>query len=373
MTSALRYIDLLKLSLIDLLGSSTSRAVAQADGDVRIEEVPEDERGERLVGRDWPAQGTTMIGLARLTNLQGCVETILKDDVPGDLIEAGVWRGGAAIFMRALLDLHDATERLVWAADSFAGLPPPDPATYPADEGDPHHEVGFLAVPLEQVRRNFSRYEIPTTGVRFVEGWFRDTLPRLRGHQWSLIRLDGDMYESTMIGLESLYSDISPGGFVVVDDYGAVPGCKRAVDDFREHNGIQDELEWIDWTGIMWRKGTPDKSQSSAQRPADTLSDDQRSGVLRERIAQLEQRLAVSDSQRVAVDEQLRTVRTHHERDVQSLHAQLAQTRDQLNQSESARQAAEYWLAEHRRSPSWRITEPLRAAKRLTTRRRSTS
>jgi O-methyltransferase len=252
---ALRYIDLLKLSLIDLLGSSTLRAVVQPGGAVRIEQVPESERGERLVGRDWPAQGTTMIGLARLTNLQFCIETILKDDVPGDVIEAGVWRGGAAIFMRALLDLNGATERLVWAADSFAGLPVPDPATYPADRGDAHHEIGFLAVTLDDVRRNFSRYDIPTTGVRFVEGWFRDTLPALRDNQWSLIRLDGDMYESTMIGLENLYWGVSPGGFVVVDDYGAVAGCKRAVDDFRQQHGIHEELEWIDWTGVMWRKG----------------------------------------------------------------------------------------------------------------------
>ena len=261
--------------------------------------------------------------------------------------------------MRALLDLYDQTDRLVWAADSFAGLPAPDLARYPADDGDAHHEVGFLAVTLDQVRRNFSRYDIPTTGVRFVEGWFRDTLPTLRGHKWSLVRLDGDMYESTLIGSRTLYPDLSPGGFVVIDDYGAVTGCERAVDDFRRRNGIHDELEWIDWTGVMWRKGTPDKSESPARpaRPlADAPSKDQRSGVLRERIAHLQQRLAVSDSQRIALDEQSRADRTQHERDIHTLQAQYAQTRDLLEGAENARQAAEYWLAEHRRSTSWRIT-----------------
>jgi O-methyltransferase len=249
-----RYIELLKRSLVDVLGSTTSRAVMQPDGDIRIEEVPENERDQRLAGRDWPAQGTTMIGLARLENLQHCLESLLADEVPGDVIEAGVWRGGATIFMRALLDLQGATDRLVWAADSFAGLPEPDPLTYLADEGDPHHSFSYLAVTVQDVRRNFSRYGISTAGVRFVEGWFRDTLPRLQGRQWSLIRLDGDMYESTMDGLEHLYPSLSPGGFVLIDDYGAVAGCRRAVEDFRERERICDELEWVDWTGVWWRK-----------------------------------------------------------------------------------------------------------------------
>ena len=254
MDCRLRYIELLRRSLIDVLGPATTRAVAQPNGEVRIENVPEAERDERLVGRDWPANGTTMVGLTRLTNLQRCIETVLADDVPGDFIETGVWRGGATIFMRALLDIHGDTKRLVWAADSFAGLPKPDPASYPADEGDPHHTVDYLAVSLEEVERNFSRYDISTDRVRFLPGWFRDTLPALIGEQWSLVRLDGDMYESTMLGLESLYPRLSPGGFVIVDDYGAIDVCRRAVADFRSRNSIDERLESIDWTGVCWRK-----------------------------------------------------------------------------------------------------------------------
>ncbi|HEV3321668.1 MAG TPA: TylF/MycF/NovP-related O-methyltransferase [Solirubrobacteraceae bacterium] len=249
-----RYIELLKRSLIDVLGPTMTRAVAQPNGEVRIECVPETERDERLVGRDWPANGTTMVGLARLTNLQRCIETVLDDDVPGDLIETGVWRGGATIFTRALLDVHGGVERLVWAADSFTGLPEPDPTLYPADEGDLHHTVHYLAVSLEEVERNFLRYGIATDRVRFLPGWFRDTLPTVIGEKWSLIRLDGDMYESTMLGLECLYHRLSPGGFVIVDDYGAIDVCRRAVDDFRSRNDIDEALEWIDWTGVCWRK-----------------------------------------------------------------------------------------------------------------------
>jgi O-methyltransferase len=93
--------------------------------------------------------------------------------------------------------------------------------------------------------------------VRFLPGWFKDTLPPLTGRRpWSLLRLDGDMYDSTTVALESLYPDLSPGGFVVIDDYGAVPQCRQAVEDFRAAQGIEEELRTIDWTGAFWRRGT---------------------------------------------------------------------------------------------------------------------
>jgi O-methyltransferase len=254
MDSRAAYLDLLKLSLLDLLGPTTSRAVRQRNGTVVVEEVAEEERERRLIGRDWPANGLTMIGRARMDNLQRCVETVIEEEVPGDLIEAGVWRGGATILMRALLDAYDQAGRLVWVADSFAGLPPPDPAGYPADTDDRHHTYDFLAVPLEEVQRNFERYGLLDDRVRFVEGWFRDTLPGLTGNTWSVVRIDGDMYESTMVALENLYPGLAPGGFVIVDDYGAVPGSRQAVKDFRAEQVIRAELEQIDWTGVFWRK-----------------------------------------------------------------------------------------------------------------------
>jgi O-methyltransferase len=248
------YIDLLKLSLMDLLGPSTTRAVRQRDGTFIVEEVPEEDRARRLVGRDWPANGVTMIGLERLNNLQQCVRRVIADGVPGDFIEAGAWRGGATILMRALLALHDDPDRKVWVADSFSGLPEPDPESYPADAGDRHHTYEFLRVSLEDVKRNFDRYGFLDERVRFVEGWFRDTLPKLEDERWALVRIDGDMYESTRVALDSLYPNLSPGGFVILDDSGAVPGCKQAIEDFRAENDISDELQRIDWTGVFWRK-----------------------------------------------------------------------------------------------------------------------
>jgi O-methyltransferase len=208
----------------------------------------------RESGRDWPAVAHTMIGIRRLNNLQECVERILSDNIPGDLIETGVWRGGASIFMRGILKAYEDQQRIVWVADSFEGLPRPDPEAYPADAGDEHHAYAELAVPLEEVEQNFRRYDLFDAQVRFVKGWFRDTLPSLPARQFALIRLDGDMYESTMIALESLYPKLSPGGFAIIDDYGAIESCRRAVDDFRDAHEIFDTMHEVDWTGVYWIK-----------------------------------------------------------------------------------------------------------------------
>lgn len=194
-----------------------------------------------------------MIGLARLDNLQMCVTEVLRRNVPGDLVETGVWRGGATIFMRAVLKAYGDRTRVVWAADSFEGVPRPDHQRYPADAGDTLFSFDELAVPLEIVRANFEKYGLLDGQVQFLPGWFRDTLPSAPIERIALLRLDGDLYESTMIALESLYPKVSAGGIVIVDDY-ALPTCKSAVDAFRSERGIADELQVIDWTGVYWQK-----------------------------------------------------------------------------------------------------------------------
>lgn len=208
----------------------------------------------RREGRDWPREAETMIGLARLDNLQHCVTGVLRDGIPGDLIETGVWRGGACIFMRAILNVYGDRSRTVWVADSFAGLPKPDPR-FPQDAGDRHWKHSdVLGVSLDRVKANFERYGLLDAQVRFLEGWFRDTLPSAPIHNISVLRLDGDMYSSTMDALQNLYPKVSPGGYVIVDDYGAVAACKQAVDDYRTQHGIQETIEGIDWTGVFWKK-----------------------------------------------------------------------------------------------------------------------
>lgn len=210
---------------------------------------------DREVGKDWPGSAETMIGLRRLDNIQQCVERILAEKIPGDLIETGVWRGGAAIFMRAVLLAYGDLERRVWLADSFQGLPQPDPLRYPQDRDDRLFTYTELAVSQAAVRRNFERYGLLDAGVCFLEGWFRDTLPNAPIEQLSLLRLDGDMYESTIDALTSLYQKVSQGGYIIVDDYGSVEGCMQAVTDFRKEHNITDPIHSIDGSGVYWKKG----------------------------------------------------------------------------------------------------------------------
>ena len=220
--------------------------------DVRL--VRRAAKDRRAEGKDWPSLALTMVGEKRLDNLHQCIETVLRDGVPGDFIETGVWRGGSVILMSAILKAHGVTDRTVWVADSFAGLPKPDALRYPADAGDRHWMHGELAISLEQVRANFDRYGLLDDQVRFLKGWFKDTLPKASIERLAVARLDGDMYESTMDAIEVLYPKLEPGGFLIVDDYGAVPACKQATHDYRERCGIREPIVPIDWTGVYWRK-----------------------------------------------------------------------------------------------------------------------
>lgn len=269
------YVGLLKRSLLgitvgrvviyqpispdtDRLTKRLARRVSRHSGSVVAErrEIDLDKNAEGTESV-WtlPPWSMTMVGTSRLENVENCIRDVVNSGIPGDLIETGVWRGGTTIFMRGMLKALGVADRTVYVADSFAGVPPPDTDRYPQDAGIDLHLWEGLAVSADDVRQNFARFELLDDQVRFIEGWFRDTLPKLRGHQWAVIRLDGDLYESTMDGLRSLYPDLSAGGWLIVDDYGLIPACRQAVHDYREEHGITEPINRIDVTGVCWRKG----------------------------------------------------------------------------------------------------------------------
>ena len=241
--NAERYLDLLERSLTGALWQDPNCTPG----------IPETYNPQlRAGGYDWPATAPTMMGSARLANLRRLAEAALHESVPGDFIEAGLWRGGGAILLRGVLAAYGDTTRTVWAADSFRGPPAPDPA-YPHDTGDGHHTLPILAVCRRDVERNVRHYGLLDPQVKFVEGWFADTLPALPAERLSVIRLDGILYSSTIQALEALYPRLSPGGFVTINGY-AFAACARAVDDFRSRHAIRAPLHRIDWTGRWWRK-----------------------------------------------------------------------------------------------------------------------
>ena len=207
-------------------------------------------RQHRLTGHDWPSDAHTMIGMKRMDNLHECLDYVRLNNVEGDIIETGVWRGGAMIFAKIYCDLYNINKK-IFVCDSFDGLPVPE---HPEDEGDVHYTFDFLKVPLDEVTSNFRLYNALDENVVFLKGWFSDTLPNNNNiGSLSILRMDGDMYKSTMDVFDSLYHKVNQNGFIIVDDY-CIPNCRKATEDFRKQNNITSELNVIDNCGVFWKK-----------------------------------------------------------------------------------------------------------------------
>lgn len=249
MSTAVRtlYLDLLKRSLAGWTNADPPHQAPTVAGVLTTSFIPT----FREFGRDVPVTAPTMIGLRRLDHLQWCVEEVIRADIPGDLIETGVWRGGACMLMRGVLKAWAVTDRRVWVADSFQGLPLASDE-YPGNQVLKPH-AGFLNVDADTVRDNFRRFGLLDDQVQFLEGWFKDTLPTAPFASLAVMRLDGDLYESTRDALVALYPKLSPGGFVVLDDY-HLESCRAACGDYRDHHGITAAIEDIDGMGAYWRK-----------------------------------------------------------------------------------------------------------------------
>ena len=302
-------------------------------------------------GLDWPSRAQTMIGVKRLANLRALTESVIADNVPGDLMETGVWRGGACILMRAILYAYNVNDRYVWVADSFEGLPQGNELQYPADAGSDFHAYEQLAVPLDEVQENFRAYGLMDEQVKFLKGWFRDTLPIASIGQLALLRLDGDMYESTMDALTNLYPKLSCLGYVIVDDYHVVPACKAAVGDYCRKYAITPEIIEIDGVGVYWRKSSVAECHAEVALQGPVLSS------LDVQIARLDQ--AVAELSRRAI---VQLNRSLEERDdlIVSLRQSLEERDRQIARLTQSLAERDGQIAALLSSHSWRVTEPLR-------------
>ncbi len=197
----------------------------------------------------------TMMGRLRLNSLHECLDDLIARDIPGDLMECGVWRGGGCILMAGWMRARGQTDRKLLIADSFDGLPSP---SHEKDENLVLTKDRYpqLAVSERTVRENFSAYDLLDEGTQiFLKGWFRDTLKEAPTRKIALLRLDGDLYESTMDALDALYDRVSPGGVVIIDDYGALDACRMAGGDFfAAREEPVPSLTKIDWTGSFFVK-----------------------------------------------------------------------------------------------------------------------
>ena len=206
---------------------------------------------KRAVGDDWPEYGYTMIGMHRLASLRAQLERVMGVSgsnapvVPGDMLECGVWRGGASIFATGVLVAWNDTTRQVHLCDSFHGLPV---ATTAADSNI-WQAMHYLEVSMDTVKSHFARfYLLDESRVKFYRGYFQFSLPHVRRQfldnerRLAVLRLDGDMWESTMDELFNLYELLNVGGVVLIDDWKHVPECKAAIETFMQMHHFNETV-----------------------------------------------------------------------------------------------------------------------------------
>lgn len=244
---------------IDLLKRSLTNTIFTDEPDANQDDTPRYVAAAITHYQKSPA--VSMLPLARFDNLQFCITDVIRNAIPGDFVETGVWRGGATIFMRAMLKVFDVTDRVIWAADSFEGLPEPDAEKFPLEaqafkSAAMTKYYNHLAVGIDEVRRNFEAYGMLDDQVKFLKGWFKDTLPTAPIKSIAVLRLDGDYYESTRDALVNLYDKVSVGGYIIIDDYGEESWtyCRKAVEEFRRERQITDRVIKVDKPCVFWRK-----------------------------------------------------------------------------------------------------------------------
>ncbi|HEY9644558.1 MAG TPA: TylF/MycF/NovP-related O-methyltransferase [Coleofasciculaceae cyanobacterium] len=212
----------------------------------------------------------TLLSEERLWSLYTLGKQICLDDIPGNFVECGTCRGGAAALLAAVIQRYSLRPRLLYAFDTFEGMPEPTAAD--RHQGIPANETGFgegtlkapVAEYLHQVCQALGVGEI----VVPVAGLFADTLPSYKSAigEIALLHADGDWYESTMDIFNTLYDRVVGDGFIQIDDYGHWEGCRQAVHEFERSQNASFPLRRIDYTGVWFRKQDPASPDSNYWR-----------------------------------------------------------------------------------------------------------
>ena len=191
----------------------------------------------------------TLVGPERIHNLYVLARRIEQENIPGDVIECGVYRGGTAAIL-ARRATHSKMNRIVWLFDSFQGMPP----TTQADGKDAQEWVGKLTTSPNEVKEVLKRTGAILDRVRIIPGFYENTLPTVEIPQIALLNLDCDWYESVKLCLHKFYDSVVPGGFISFDDYGYWPGCKLAVDEFFQERALPYALQEVDSCARWFQK-----------------------------------------------------------------------------------------------------------------------
>ena len=196
----------------------------------------------------------TMTSVERVVALRDSVRYLVSAKVPGDICECGVWRGGSMMAVAlTLLELGD-TSRDLYLFDTFSRPPQPGPqdGLTAGAELEAALQIPELALlPIEEVRAKLHDTGYPAERIHLVEGLVEDTIPERAPERLALVRLDTDYYSSTAHEMQHLYGRISPGGILIIDDYGKFIGARTAVDEYFSSSGQAVLLNRIDETGRL--------------------------------------------------------------------------------------------------------------------------
>lgn len=201
-----------------------------------------------------PFTGT---GPVRVDALITAVKHVVEENIPGDFVECGVWKGGSIMAM-ALTLIELGAERDIWLYDTFAGMPPPqgiDGKKAARRWAETREDNNWCLCPIEEVKENVYSTGYPRGRFRFVKGMVEDIIPMTAPEKIALLRLDTDWYSSTLHELIHLYPRLSLGGVLLIDDYGHYRGARKATDRFIADHAPDLVLQYVDKTCRMAIKG----------------------------------------------------------------------------------------------------------------------
>jgi O-methyltransferase len=246
------YLEVLQMYVTGLCYGEEEKSVNPALGQKLVHVGPLNV-GARQRGNDWTYMGSTMTGGERLKNVRNLLIDVFQNEVGGDYMEAGVWRGGSSVFARGVILAHGQQHRRSFVLDSFRGLPPGERKF---DQGDAGWDnSAYLEVSADVVAGNFNSAGLLDENVVFAQGFFNDTIPPLLNtiESLAIIRFDGDIYESAVDVLYNLYGKLSVGGYFIVDDWFGFPS-RTACEDFFAVHGISPDITPIDDLSVYWKK-----------------------------------------------------------------------------------------------------------------------
>jgi len=215
---------------------------------------------ERKYGLDWPPFGYTMIGKQRLENFRAAIHEVDRNNIPGAIIETGVWRGGAMI-MAAAVTKEAKSNRDLYLYDAFEDIP------------GYGNNKDFLMNSQEDVEKNFDLFSLRDENVHFVKGLFKDTVPLwVKGMPIAVLRIDGNFYDSYCDVLYAMYEDVPVGGIVIYDDIMSHPAVMRCWNDFKTDQGVVEELNRIDTPSAWFRKRKAIQIDASKKKPPQDIN-----------------------------------------------------------------------------------------------------